>query len=139
MHAMVLLLLVKIGAVRKWFSTVTSQKVAGEKQEPFGSKICLAKVLATTNFGTQLVGIQKNSPPHKVLTKILAKKFLPIFWPALVLARQILTSNQSGPIFRPKKRTGSINFRGRLVVEAKNFGCQIKGLTRCREGFSNTN
>ena len=32
MHAMVLLLLVKIGAVRKWFSTVTSQKEVGEKQ-----------------------------------------------------------------------------------------------------------
>ena len=83
MHAMVLLLLVKIGAVRKWFSTVTSQKEAGEKQEPFGSKICLAKVLATTNFGTQLVGIQKNSPPHKVLAKILVKNLANILaWPS---------------------------------------------------------
>jgi len=83
MENMVLLLLVKIGAVRKWFSTVTSQKEAGEKQEPFGSKICLAKVLATTNFGTQLVGIQKNSPPHKVLAKILVKNLANILaWPS---------------------------------------------------------
>jgi hypothetical protein len=39
----------------------------------FGSKICLAKVLATINFGIHLVGIQKGSPIHKVLAKILAK------------------------------------------------------------------
>jgi hypothetical protein len=32
MHAMVLLLLVKIGAVRKWLSTVRSQKEVGRNQ-----------------------------------------------------------------------------------------------------------
>lgn len=38
MHAMVLLLLVKIGAVRKWFSTVTSQK-----EEKLGEKSLIIK------------------------------------------------------------------------------------------------
>jgi hypothetical protein len=42
----------------------------------FGSKIYLAKILITINFGTQLVGIQKSSPPHKVLINILAKKII---------------------------------------------------------------
>ena len=39
----------------------------------FDAKICLAKILATINFGTHLVRIQKCRPPHKVLVKILAK------------------------------------------------------------------
>jgi len=59
------------------------------------SKICLAKILVTINFGTQLVGIQKISPPHKVLAKILPKKKLPIFWPALVLAKFWNQTNQT--------------------------------------------